>query len=141
MADFEFIDHTDEVKDKTEEAILIALEACGIQCQSHAIKNLKSKMTTSGTGRLAKSITHEVDREEKCAIIGSNVEYAIYNEFGTGRYAADGSGRKTPWVYVDDEGVGHKTHGMKPKHFLRDALMNHREEYKGIFKKYLSLLK
>ena len=87
MADFHLIDHTNEVINKTEEAMLTALEAIGIQCQSHAIQNLKSKMTTSGTGRLAGSITHEVDRDEKCVVVGSNLEYAIYNEYGTGRYA------------------------------------------------------
>lgn len=140
MADYEFIDHTDEVKRKTKEALLIGLEAVGIQCQSHAIKNLKSKMTTPGTGRLAGSITHEVDRNEECVVIGTDVEYAIFNEYGTGIFASDGNGRKTPWLYVDDEGVGHKTRGMKPKHFLRDAVVDHLDEYQKILRAQLKRL-
>lgn len=42
------------------------------------------------TGRLRSSITHEVERqgEEVVGRIGSNVEYAAHQEFGTSRMAA-----------------------------------------------------
>lgn len=36
--------------------------------------------------------------------IGSNVENAIWEEFGTGIYAINGDGRKTPWKYTNDQG-------------------------------------
>lgn len=48
---------------------------------------------------------------------GPTAEYAPYVEYGTGVYAADGNGRKTPWVYKDDEGKVHFTHGMKAQPF------------------------
>ncbi|MBR0092116.1 MAG: HK97 gp10 family phage protein [Lachnospiraceae bacterium] len=119
----------------SRQAALKALEAVGIQCQSHAVKNIKSARRVD-TGRLAGSITHIVEPYEPAVYVGTNVEYAIYNEVGTGIFA-EGSGRETPWRYVDDEGVWHWTRGMKPIHFLRDAVDDHKEEYTNIIKEQL----
>ena len=45
-------------------------------------------------GTLRGSITSEV--EDNQGIVGTNVEYAPYVEFGTGLFAANGDGRQTP---------------------------------------------
>ena len=40
---------------------------------------------------------------ENEGVVGSSSENAIWEEFGTGDYAVNGDGRKTPW-YVPVEG-------------------------------------
>lgn len=46
--------------------------------------------------------------------VGSDLENAIYEEFGTGQYALGGNGRKTSWVYKDSRGDWHRTNGKTP---------------------------
>lgn len=50
-------------------------------------------------GHLRASITHDVDfnAQRITGSIFSNLDYAPYLESGTGIYAKDGNGRKTPW--------------------------------------------
>ena len=71
------------------------------------------------TGQLKGSWGTKVDG--KTGYVGSGLEYAIYQEFGTGEYALEGNGRKGGWFYVDDEGKGHWTLGTKPKRMLWNA--------------------
>jgi len=73
------------------------------------------------TGNLRSSLRYSVNKDQKFVRNGTATEYAIYIEKGTGIYAAKGDGRKTPWFYVDDQGNGHWTHGMKPQPFLTPA--------------------
>lgn len=61
-----------------------------------------------------------VDESKGEATIGSTVENAIWEEFGTGEYALHGDGRKGGWVYVDEKG-GHFTRGKKPRRMLHNA--------------------
>ena len=56
------------------------------------------------------------------ATVGSPLENAIWEEFGTGEYALKGDGRKGGWFYEDEEGVGHFTHGKKPSRALHNAV-------------------
>jgi len=60
-----------------DSAILRALEACGIDVQKAAFDN-----APYDTGRLRDSITHAVSSGEKAVYIGTNVEYAPYQELG-----------------------------------------------------------
>ena len=73
-------------------------------------------------GSLRASIVHEVDVAASQASVGTPLEYAPYVEFGTGLYAANGDGRKTPWSYQDEEGNWHTTAGQQPQPFLETAL-------------------
>lgn len=80
------------------------------------------------TGNLRASLHHAVNLNinQVEGLIGSNLEYASYIHQGTGIYARDGSGRKTPWVYVVPCGKykgGHRTWGQRPKPFLLNAQM------------------
>lgn len=84
-------------------------------------------------GTLRKSITHKVI--DDTVYVGSNVEYAPYVELGTGIYATDGNGRKSPWVWIDKNGKAHYTRGMEPKHMLKKSIADHLDEYKKIIKK------
>lgn len=56
--------------------------------------------------------------------VGNTMEYAPYVHQGTGIYAKNGDGRKTPWKYVVKAGKykgGHITVGQKPQPFLENA--------------------
>lgn len=78
-------------------------------------------------GLLRASITYQVEKNsnEIVGYIGSNLDYAPYVEYGTGIYAKDGNGRKTPWIW---EGHSKKwkgkfyTKGQKPKAFLEPSV-------------------
>ena len=114
-----------------EEAVARALEAVGLQAEGYA-KDIITEESRVDTGRLRNSIAHTYDAGEKAVYIGSNLEYAVYNEVGTGIYAEGGGGRKTPWIYVDEDGVGHRTVGMKPIHMLKRAASEHTDEYERL---------
>lgn len=137
---FELIDHTDECIQAKNEACLKAAEMIGLQAEGYA-KMLCPVGTPESTGiegyhggTLRNSITHttEQDDTDTAAIIGSNISYAPYVEHGTGIYADNGNGRKTPWVWVDENGKGHRTSGMKPRHFFKEAISEHLPEYEDI---------
>lgn len=122
------IDNTKEIIRAKNAAIARALEKIGLLCENHT----KSNITSDGlvkTGALRNSITHTVEGD--AAVIGSSLEYAVFHEYGTGIHAEGGGGRKDPWVYVDDEG-GHRTRGVRPKHFLKRGVNDHWQEYKRI---------
>lgn len=77
-------------------------------------------------GILRASITSEteVTASEIVGRIGSNEEYAPYVHNGTGIYAKDGNGRKTPWGYTVRVGKHkgfHRTQGQRPQPFLENA--------------------
>ena len=77
-------------------------------------------------GILRASITSEteVTASEIVGRIGSNEEYAPYVHNGTGIYAKDGNGRKTPWGYTVRAGKHkgfHWTQGQRPQPFLENA--------------------
>lgn len=83
------------------------------------------KKCPKDNGLLAASITSEsqVTASEIVGRIGSNIEYGPYVHNGTGIYAKDGNGRKTPWLW---KGIGkyagfHLTKGQRPQPFLEDA--------------------
>ena len=77
------LDNTDRVLSSFESAMLTALEEMGLVAQGYA-----QDLCPVDTGRLVSSIKHGVISDEKCAYIGTNVEYAAYVELGTSRMAA-----------------------------------------------------
>lgn len=129
-------DNTRQILNELEQKCQAALEACGQQAVSHAKQNITAASRVD-TGALRNSMNHKVDSGAKVCYVGTNQSYAIYNEFGTGIYAEGGKGRKTPWRYVDAKGEGHWTRGMKPIHFLKNAIQDHADEYKSIIEQQL----
>ena len=88
-------------------------------------------------GELRASIASETEATEEEVIgrIGSNLEYAPYVHNGTGIYAKDGNGRKTPWGYTVKAGKYkgfHWTHGQKPQPFLENAKLTKKNEVEKI---------
>lgn len=136
-------DNSGQVIEEKNRVIEAILEAIGNQCVSHAKQNVtagvprNAKSWYTPTGNLRNSISHQVEMSEEAVYVGTNVEYAIYNEYGTGKYADDGKGRQSPWVYIGSDGEKHITNGMKPLHFLRNAAQDHVDEYKAIAERYL----
>lgn len=92
------------------------------------VENEAKQNCPVGTGELRNSISHEVEGNE--AVVGTNVFYAPYVEYGTGLFAAAGNGRQTPWSYQDAKGEWHTTTGQKPQPFLNPALDANREAIK-----------
>lgn len=131
--------HTDEAKKAMAEAMTRALEAVGLAAEGDAKMELESSPRRVDTGRLRNSITHQVGDDEsgKYVAIGTNVDYAIYVHEGTGIYAAEGNGRKTPWFYTDDNGETHFTRGMKPNRFLRNAVEKNLSKYQQLIEQEL----
>lgn len=91
-------------------------------------------------GTLRASITHDVVLENGMIVgsIFSNLNYAPYVEKGTGVFAVDGDGRKTPWNWKNEGSSkwrGRKQwQGSRPHPFLEPA----REENKDKISKILA---
>lgn len=83
---------------------------------AQTVRNSRAK-----TGQLRNSWKNVVDETNGEAIIGSPLENAIWEEFGTGEYAVNGDGRQGGWVYVDEKGKGHFTLGKTPNRTLERA--------------------
>lgn len=78
---------------------------------AHVIQSQVKQNTAVDTGQLKASWNFTVDESKGEATIGSPVENAIWEEFGTGEYALHGDGRKG----------GHFTRGKKPRRMLHNA--------------------
>lgn len=91
------------------------------------------------SGQLRNSINSDIDGAALVAKVGTPVEHAVFVEYGTGKYAENGQGRKTPWAYVGEDGVKHWTWGGRPYPFLRPAGDNNKERIEAIFVKELKL--
>ena len=98
MADIEFTDNSVQVKNAIEEACVAWLNEIGGEIKSRASRN-----SPVDFGQLKGSWDYHVDKSNMEATVGSPLENAIWNEFGTGQHALKGNGRKTPW-FVPVEG-------------------------------------
>lgn len=112
----EFHDFSVHVKEALDEKALQFLEEACSEIESAAKRNSRVD-----TGQLKGSWSHQVNEADGKATVGSPLENAIWEEFGTGEYAAKGNGRKGGWTYQDDKGNWHKTKGKKPNRTLQNA--------------------
>jgi HK97 gp10 family phage protein len=101
----------DKVLEELEGAIEEALGLAGMQAENYARAN-----APVDTGRLRNSITSQVLKGENAVVIGTNVEYAPYQELSTSKMPACNNGRG----------------------FLRPAINDHIDEYKNIIIRELS---
>lgn len=152
-ADFEIKinDNTTMVEKAFESQLQTALEMIGTQAESHAKQIVSDTLVYGGIdlmkygekdnsrvdfGAMRNSIAHTT--RDNDVYIGTNLDYAVYHELGTGVYASQGNGRKSPWYYKGRDGKTHRTQGLPPIHFLKKAASEHTDEYKAILKKHLS---
>lgn len=100
----QIVDNSKIVLHSLDTAMTLALEAIGVQAESDV-----ALMSPVDTGRLRASITHRQEGKDAVAI-GTDVYYAIYQEFGTSKMIAANGGRG----------------------FLRPAITENLNRYKGI---------
>lgn len=130
-----FNDYSVQVKRAVGESAIAALYAAAGEIQSAAIRNSPVK-----TGQLKNSWAYVVDEEKMVATIGSPLENAIWNEFGTGEYALHGDGRRGGWHYQDEEGNWHHTYGKAPQRTLFRAFNATRNTVQKLFEQEMRTL-
>jgi hypothetical protein len=116
---FNFKDRRVEVKRAAEDAIDAVLLEVSAELVSQTARN-----TPVDTGQLKGSWAANVtnDGDKYTATIGSPLEYAIWQEFGTGEYALKGDGRKGGWAYEDPKtGKRIFTFGNRPRRMFWNA--------------------
>jgi len=100
------------------------------------VENSAKMKAPVDSGNLRNSITHVVQGNE--GIVGTNVEYAPYVEFGTGLFSSLGDGRKdVPWRYQSADGSWHTTSGQQPQPYLQPALLENKKTIEKMFNKAL----
>lgn len=146
MSDFQFDDNRIKIKKALEDAVISFLQEASGEIQAQAIRN-----TAVDKSQLKGSWNYRVDESKLESVIGSPLENAIWEEFGTGEYALNHNGRQTPW-YVPVEGYTgkkkptyggkvvivrgkdgkeyYKTNGKKPKRMLFSAFESKKEQLK-----------
>lgn len=104
----------------SDRMIHLALETIGSMAEGYAKKDCPvGSPESTGIpwyigGNLRNSITHEVHDDEKEVVIGTNVRYAPYVEFGDSY-----------------------RHIVGKAHFLRDSLADHTDQYENILEQFL----
>lgn len=97
---------------------------------THFVEEVAETKAPKDTGRLIGSIESKVERVGNTitGTVFTPVEYAPYQEFGTGLFAVNGDGRKTGWVYEDPK-TGEKvwTRGNRPHPFMAPALRENKD--------------
>lgn len=99
-------DNREAIAEAIDQALATALEEVGLVAKGYA-----KRACPVDTGRLRNSTTHIVDEGGKCAVIGTNVEYAPYVELGTRH--------------------------QKPQPYLKPAAKDHAPTYRAIMQKHL----
>ena len=112
----EFKDNRVEVKAKLNDASVVWLIEAAGEIESQTKRN-----TRVDSGQTKGSWQNVVDEEKLEAVVGSTIENAIWEEFGTGEHALNGDGRKGGWFYTDKEGNSVFTRGKKPNRALWNA--------------------
>lgn len=107
----EFTDNSAAVRDAIDGAIIAFLHEAGGELEAQAKRNQSQR---SDTGQTMNAWTHTVDEAKGECVVGNPLQNAIWEEFGTGEYAAKGDGRKGYWVYVkNSDGTGESSDGTQ----------------------------
>ena len=144
MADIEFTDNSAVVKAALSESVRAFLYDAGGELQAQTRRNSR---VDNGQTRGSYQYKVEEGSGESTAHVGSNLQNAIWEEFGTGEYALHGDGRKGGW-YIPESKLSPKaksrmkkvigkngkiyyfTRGKKPNRPLYNAFNALREKLK-----------
>lgn len=129
-----------EVETKLKELAQSTLYEVAGEMTSRVIRNQDKHRKTGQTSESWRYVVTE-DGETTVAVIGSDYQNAIWEEFGTGEYALHGNGRKGGWAYEDEQGNWHRTMGKKPRRpfhkaytALKNKIIKHIQDvFKGEF--------
>jgi len=129
----EIIKKLDDMTKKSENELKKTVEKAVLIVEKDAKKN-----TPALSNRLRSSITHS-EVKDGTAQVGTNVKYAPYVEFGTGKFSSKGTGRQTPWVYYSEElGRFVWTEGARPQPYLYPALASNYKRIEEMIKKTIT---
>lgn len=129
----EFEDYRVQVKAALENASISFLHEAAGELQAKIRRNAKV-----ASGQTKGSYEYKIDENDLTATIGSNLENAIWEEFGTGEYALHGDGRKGGWVYRDEKGNYWHTKGKHPKRTMHNAFNTLKNK---LIRRYAEILK
>ncbi len=106
----QFQDFSIKVKGELNDLTRSWLHETANEIKAQAQRNCQ--MTGDDHGQLKASYESKVDEGAGSAQVGSALESAYWEEWGTGEYAAHGDGRKGWWIYVKGaaRGDGGKTY-------------------------------
>ena len=104
----EFEDNSVKVLKALDDAVARFLEEAGAEVESQAKRN-----TRVDTGQTKMKWDHIVDEANTKVTIGNPMQNAIWEEFGTGKHAINGDGRKGYWVYVKGMNKSSTSKGSK----------------------------
>lgn len=124
----EITDNSGLVREEFQAVTLQILEEWGLVGEGFA-----KLLCPVDTGNLRNSITHVVAVSENVVYIGTNSEYGVYVELGTGKYYP--GGRPTPWAYQDARGDWHLTNGQRAQPYIKPAVADHISTYRDIAEK------
>lgn len=131
----EFKDNSLKVKAALNEKTIAWLHEAAGEIESQTKRN-----TRVDTAQLKNSWANTVDESNGTATVGSHLENAVWEEFGTGEYALHGDGRKTAWTYKDRKGKWHRTSGKRPSRALNNAFASSKGKLKSRLEKMLKEL-
>ena len=127
--------------DYTDKAIKALNKACykAIFKASNIVKNAAIANAPVDLGNLQRSIDTKIEGhgKETVGFTGTNNDYAIFVEKGTGEFAENGNGRKGGWAYVDAEGKGHFTMGQRSQPYLEPAFKDNKKKIEDAIKSEL----
>lgn len=127
--DIDFDDNTMRVKEALADGISAFLNEAGGELQAQIARN--SRVDTGLTkGSYDYTVRESIMAGQAELQVGSNLENAIWEEFGTGEYALHGNGRKGGWTYEDARGNWHKTRGKTANRPMFKAFTANREKLK-----------
>lgn len=127
----------DKLIDKIEDFDDVHAMTRAMQDACNIVEGAAIDKAPKKTGALRRSITSKVEVTSNSieGIVYSPLEYASYQEFGTGLFAENGNGRKTGWAYEDEKtGETIFTRGNRPHPFLRPAVNENKDKIINIIK-------
>jgi HK97 gp10 family phage protein len=95
------------------------------QAGSNVLQDGMRQRAAVDSGEMRDKIKSHVTKSDITTVedeIGSDAAHAIYQEYGTGIFAENGQGRKTPWVYRRKDGKFITTSGNSPHPFVRPTV-------------------
>lgn len=125
------------MENATAEIITRTIAKMQLVCQEVVRETKKNCDSITDLGYLRASIFSQVGFDGSGIVgrVASSSEIAVYVHQGTGLYAVNGDGRKTPWGYEVLSGKYkgfHWTHGQKPNPFLQKARDENKDKILGI---------
>lgn len=134
----EITDNSQEVLSGLKNAIGRALWAMGAKAEGYAKKGnvpvdtglLRNSITFAVGGKAPNISSYRADKPDESGVIRSG---SYGGTAPAGNYVAIGSGVE----YAAAQEIG-TSRGIRPHHFLKDAVANHSEEYKQVVKDSLA---